>query len=357
MFRPLHETDPWDSVRRRRLFVRRRSERAFNMTSGNSQADRRLEFALALKAEGDYLAAASALEQVLELAPDWAAAHFTLGEVREAACQRDAAIAAYAACLVRDPDDVMGAGVRLALMGATPMPAALPEAYVQTLFDQYAPAFERSLLGNLSYRAPRQLREAVESLISAEAKWARVLDIGCGTGLAGEVFRGRAAWLEGVDLSAGMVAVAGRKKLYDQLETAEAVGFLGDLADASYDFAVAADVVIYMGDLAPLFTGVARILKPGALFALTTQRGEGEGYLLGGEHRFSHSVPYLRRIAAGAGLEVALLRDAVCRTEKGQDVPSLVCVLRKPVPAMEVLPGSLPPGRRSGSREPGSMPV
>ena len=51
----------------------------------------------------------------------------------------------------------------------------------------------------------------------------RVLDLGCGTGLAGEALRRRAAWLEGVDLSSGMIDQARRKGLYDRLEVAEAV--------------------------------------------------------------------------------------------------------------------------------------
>lgn len=327
------------------------------MSSGHPQAARRLEFALALKAAGDHEAAASAVEQALQLAPGWAEARFMLGELSEAAGRRDAAVAAYTACLALDPDDRMGAALRLALLGVAPMPDAAPQAYVRTLFDQYAPRFEESLLGRLSYRAPRQLREAVDSLLTTDVRWGRALDIGCGTGLAGEAFRDRAAWLEGVDLSPRMVAAASRKALYDRLVTAEAVGFLAGLAEASYDFAVAADVVIYLGDLQPLFAGVARILRPGALFALTAQRGEGDGFLLGGDHRFWHAEPYVRRAAADAGFEIALLREAPCRTEKGQDVAGLVCVLRRPGAAEVDMSGLPSIGHGNTPREPGSLPA
>lgn len=327
------------------------------MSSGNPRADRRLEVGLALKAEGDLDAAAGAIEQALELAPGWTAARFALAEVHEAAGRRGVAVAAYAACLSQDPDDVMGAAIRLALLGAAPVPDALPEAHLRTLFDQYAPRFERALLGGLSYRAPRQLRDAVDSLVPADAAWGRALDIGCGTGLAGEVFRARAAWLEGVDLSPGMVAAAARKKLYDRLETAEAVAFLRGLPESAYDFCVAADMVIYLGDIGPMFAAVARVLRPGAMFALTAQRGEGDGFVLGGDQRFWHSAPYLRRSAATAGLDVVLLQEAVSRTEKGRDVPGLIAVLRRPVADGAGIAVEPLPGHGTVPREPGSMPA
>ena len=45
-------------------------------------------------------------------------------------------------------------------LGALPLDR-MPPAYVRTLFDQYAPEFERALLENLNYRGPRVLRDAV----------------------------------------------------------------------------------------------------------------------------------------------------------------------------------------------------
>ena len=46
----------------------------------------------------------------------------------------------------------------------------MPQAYVQALFDQYAPRFEASLVGDLGYRGPALLFKAVLSVRSAARK-------------------------------------------------------------------------------------------------------------------------------------------------------------------------------------------
>ena len=65
------------------------------LSSGDMIADRRFEFARDLQLKGDLAAAADLLLQATELAPDFASAWFTLGEIREQLGQRDAAIAAF----------------------------------------------------------------------------------------------------------------------------------------------------------------------------------------------------------------------------------------------------------------------
>jgi len=309
-----------------------------------------------LVAEGDAAAAVSVFEQVLERTPDWPEARFALADALDAAGRRDEAVAAYAAYLAGDPADVMGAAVRLALLGATPQPERLPPAYVRTLFDQYAPRFEASLIGRLAYRAPFQLRAALDAVAPAAAPEGRVLDLGCGTGLAGEAMRGRAAWLEGVDLSPAMVERARRKGIYDRLEVGEAVAALGDARDR-FDIVVAADVVVYLGNLIPLFEAVRRALAPDGRFALSAQRTAGDGFVLGGDHRYSHSPAYLKAAAEASGLAVERLEEAVCRTEANADVPGLIVVLRErtndpamtlgasPVPAPAVEASGEPPAR------------
>lgn len=297
------------------------------MSCCDRAAHRRLEFGLALVAEGDPAAAVSVFEQVLELAPDWPAARFALADALHAAGRRDEAVAAYAAYLARDTADVMGAAIRLALLGAAPQPEQLPPAYVKTLFDQYAPRFEESLVGRLGYQAPFQLRAALDAVDPVAAPEGRVLDLGCGTGLAGEALRGRAAWLEGVDLSPAMVEQAGRKGIYDRLEVRDAVAALTGTVDR-FDVIVAADVVVYVGNLAPLLSAARRALAPGGRFVFSAQKGAGNGFALGGDHRYSHSVDYLRGGAEAAGFAVERLDEAVYRTEAGMGVPGLIVILR-----------------------------
>ena len=295
------------------------------MSSGNLTADRRFAYALLLRRDGDAVAAAEVLSQTLELVPNWPEGRFALAETLAEAERKYDAIPAYEAYLKLDPADSMGAAVKLALLTKT-TPDTLPEAYLRRLFDEYAPRFEKALIEKLKYRAPQIIRAAVDTA-RPEGTFARAFDLGCGTGLAGAVLRDRAHWLGGVDLSAAMIKGAEAKKIYDQLTVGDMMAALDDL-DANCDLIVAADVLTYVGDLAGGFAAVRQHLAPGGLFAFTVQRHDGDGFALGAEHRFRHSLAYVEGLAARTGFDVLLLEDAVSRQEKGVDVPGLVGVLR-----------------------------
>lgn len=321
------------------------------MTSGNLLADRRMDLARDLHARGDAAAAIELLQQALELAPDWTGGWFELAGWLGAAQRRDDAVAAYTRCLALDPADRLGAVLRLALLGAVAEPPALPPAYVAGVFDEYAEDFDGALVERLDYRVPGELAALVRSLAGADAAWARVLDLGCGTGLAGERFRAAAGWLEGVDLSAGMIAQAQRKGLYDALQVGDVVAHL-QAARQRYDLILAADVVIYLGDLAPLMQAAARALAPAGRLALSVEAAAGDGFRLTAGHRYAHSEAYLRRVAEGAGLAVEALTGTVCRLEAGRPVQGHLLVARRPETAPQQ-PESAPRRRRpAGDRAP-----
>jgi predicted TPR repeat methyltransferase len=81
----------------------------------------------------------------------------------------------------------------------------MTEPYVRRLFDQYAGRYDAALTEHLHYRGPALLLEAVTSALARQARPIRfesLLDLGCGTGLGGAVFRPFSVRLVGVDLSA-----------------------------------------------------------------------------------------------------------------------------------------------------------
>src|ERR1700732_879191 len=160
------------------------------LSSGDLMADRRFDFARDLQLKGDLVAAADLLSQATELAPGFASAWFTLGEIREQLGERDAAIAAFRKAQQADPGDRHGARLRLMLLGAENL-SGMPPAYVCALFDQYAPKFESALVDDLGYRGPALLFKAVLAARHAVRKPAffrRAIDLGCGTGLGGRGF-------------------------------------------------------------------------------------------------------------------------------------------------------------------------
>gem|GEM_PF-435610 len=175
----------------------------------------------------------------------------------------DAAAKAYEEVLAIDPDDHGGAAVRLASMGRGAVPPKAPDAYVATLFDQHAELFDTILVDQLGYDVPLQLREM---LLEMDEKFhaARMLDLGCGTGLSADALDDMAAHKTGVDISENMIEVAFDKGDYDRLFVGEAVHFLETTQEPNWDLIVATDVLPYMGELDRFFAGVAAHLDAAA---------------------------------------------------------------------------------------------
>jgi predicted TPR repeat methyltransferase len=302
------------------------------LSSGDLMADRRFEFARDLQLKGDLPAAADLLLQAIELAPDFASAWFTLGGIREELGEREAAVAAFERAQACDPGDRHGAGLRLMRLGAAPL-AGMSQAYVQTLFDQYAPRFESSLVDDLGYRGPALLFKAVLSVRSAARKPAffkRAIDLGCGTGLAAAAFARSVDHFIGVDLSPRMIERARATGLYAELDVADMLQGLRARPDASADLILAADAMVYVAELGPVVVQAARVLASGGLFAFTTETHDGEGVVIGGGLRYAHAAAYVRDMVEAAGLKLALLEDRSARNEDTAPVPGLVVVAAKP---------------------------
>src|SRR5215467_8986220 len=185
------------------------------VSSGDLIADRRYRWAIEQARAGDLAGAADILVQTVELAPAFATAWFALGAIRDALGDRAGAVAAFAAAGEADVEDYHGARLHLAQLGAGPLTPAMTETYVRRLFEHHAPGFDAAMLEHLDYRAPALLCEAVQRCPAAPLRLGTVLDLGCGTGLAGAAFRPLVDWLVGVDLSPAMVEEARRKGVYD----------------------------------------------------------------------------------------------------------------------------------------------
>jgi predicted TPR repeat methyltransferase len=298
------------------------------VSSGDLIADRRYKWALDHAARGDLAGAAEILAQTVELAPAFATAWFALGAIRDNLGDRAGAIAAWEKARDADPEDYHGARLQLARLAAGEVTQAMTEVYVRRLFDQHAETFDQSLLERLDYRGPAVLLAAVEGVAGRPLRIGSMLDLGCGTGLAGAAFRPYVDWLTGVDLSPQMVAKARAKGLYDRLAAAELRQFLAAEADdrARYHLIVAADVFVYVSDLAPVAAAAARVLAPGGRVAFTVETHAGEGVVLQQTLRYAHGVAHVRAALAGAGLAALHLAETSTRTEKGVPVAGLVVV-------------------------------
>jgi predicted TPR repeat methyltransferase len=294
------------------------------VTSGDLVADRRYQWALDYLKRGDAAAAADILQQVVEKAPHFATAWFALAVIREQLGEREGAIAAFKAARDAGRADYHGAGLQLARLGVGEATPAMTAIYVRRLFDQHAPEFDRSLVERLGYRGPKLLLEAVTSVAGEPLQLGAVLDLGCGTGLAGAAFRPYCKRLVGVDISPAMIERARSKGLYDRLVTADLIEFLTGTKADSYHLVLAADVFVYCSDLTPIAAAVARVLLPGGLFAFTVETHEGPEVRLQPTLRYAHGAAHVRAAIAEAGLQVKRLERASTRNEKDVPVPGLL---------------------------------
>lgn len=301
------------------------------LSSGDLMADRRFEFARDLQLKGDLAAAADLIEQAIELAPNFTSAWFTLGEIRAQLGERDKAIAAFRQARRSDPEDQHGAHLHLIRLGDEQL-SEMPKAYVQALFDQYAPRFEHTLINDLGYRAPSLIFRAVLAARVAAKKPAlfkRAVDLGCGTGLAASAFARQVDHFIGIDLSPGMIKEARATGLYAELEVADMIEGLRSKSDASANLVVAADAFVYLSDLAPVLAEARRVLAPGGVLAFTLETHAGSGIVLGEGLRYAHSADYVRGAIAKAGLKLLTLEPASPRNENNEPVRGLVVVAEK----------------------------
>jgi len=192
---------------------------------------------------------------------------------------------------------------------------------VRTLFDQYAPRFDRAL-EDLNYSAPDLLRGAVTKHVR---RFGSMLDLGCGTGLAGAAFRPHVDWLVGVDLSPKMIEEARKKGLYDRLAVGDIAQFLAAecAGNAAFHLVVAADVFAYVADVTETCRAVAEVLS------VTVETHDGHGAIVGAKMRYAHSADFVAAAIADAGLTLLELSKVSTRTENRVPVPGLLVVARR----------------------------
>ena len=311
------------------------------LSSGDLIADRRADYAKMLAEGGEPASAAELMAQALEQAPNWAAGWFRLADYEEKSGRKEAAIEALRKTLTLSPQDIFGAGLKLALLGAAAMPEQPPSLYVERLFDDYADRFDKALVEKLGYTVPQKLAALIQDHVGQSHSGAlifeHVTDLGCGTGLFGERIRDQAQFLEGFDISINMLAKAEAKSTYDRLARADlslspdASGIFGNFAPARADLVSAADVLMYLGNLDSVFDITTRLLAAEGYFAFSVEdAGDIEEFLLRPSLRYAHGEAYVRGLCAAHGLELMAVERTAIRMDAGEPVFGILFLARKP---------------------------
>ncbi len=275
--------------------------------------------------------AVDAFREAARLAPGSADMFRDLGGALYAEGRTREAAEMYRRCLVLAPDDARARHL-LAACSGEPAPIRASDDYVRAEFDHYAPTFDTSL-ARLEYRGPELIARAVEEIAGVLPPKPVVVDAGCGTGLCGPLVRPRAGVLVGVDLSAAMVALARERGVYDELVVGELTGYLRGHARGC-DLVIAADTLVYFGDLAEVLAAAAGALRPGGALVFTLERAQPSdapaGHRLNPHGRYSHTRDYVAGLLADTGLVEPAIREISSRKESKQWVPGWLVRARRP---------------------------
>lgn len=262
-------------------------------------------------------------DRALAQDPQSAAVWRMRGSALQELGRRDAAAESFRRALQHGGDRELLEYYLAGLEGAQ-APRQPPRAYVEALFDGYAPQFDSHLVQALRYDAPRVLGER---LGAGGRRHAHALDLGCGTGLCGRYLRPLADRLTGVDLSSQMLEKARGLGVYDELLQADIVEFLSTAG--SHDLVVAADVFVYVGALDEVFARIARRMPARGRFAFTVEESVGPELELRPSLRYAHSEAGLRRLAAANGFRVEAIERRAVREDQRQPIPGLFAWLER----------------------------
>ena len=206
---------------------------------------------------------------------------------------------------------------------------------MRRLFDQYAARYDAALTEHLAYRGPALLRDAVEAVMRAAGRPLRfgaMLDLGCGTGLAGAAFRPLADWLVGVDLSPAMIAQGADERPLRPARHRRPRRFSRRRSGRRREISISS--------LPPMSSSMSTILRrssppsrassrPDGLFAFTVETHAGRR-----REAVADAALRPRRGLSARGARAtpvcrsAHLAEASVRSEKGVPVDSLVVVAR-----------------------------
>ena len=283
-------------------------------------------------------AAIASFEQAIALQPNFIAAHHSLCRLllqkergswwsRRKMRRTRRAYQRWAAA------DKQGSTARfmLSALEGDSLPTRMPDEVVRATFDSFAADFELQLI-LLDYAGPQLMAAALHRLGLAEGARLDVLDAGCGTGLCGPLLRTVARRLEGIDLSPAMLHKARAKGCYDDLEEAELQSWLSAQRER-FDLPVAADVLVYFGDLSTFFTHAAQALRADGCMAFTVERSDEPGYTLTCTGRYAHHRNYLDERMRQAGFTAIEFEAVQLRLEAGAPVHGWLVTARRGSPS------------------------
>ena len=181
---------------------------------------------------------------------------------------------------------------------------AMPSLFVKQKYQELAPEYNQYMVDNTSLQTHFEIEKYI---VQKGLQNDSGLDLGCGTGLVGDVLSGQLLSLTGVDVSHDMIQrVNKQKKNYQNLIRQDLNEFLA-YNTLSYDIIFAVYLLVDSGDISELLEMVKLTLKKGGVFIFNhiDYQEIQEGYMYDVKRQqFLHSVTYVEKQLEKAGIIV-----------------------------------------------------
>ena len=272
-----------------------------------------------------YEEALASFDKAISINPDNAETYFNSGNLLKKLNRLDDAITSYENALSINPNFIK-AQYELATLGVGGKPKVMPRDSVVSLFDNYADRFDDHLVRILDYHTPTILFDQYKRHNTLKVK--KLLDLGCGTGLFGDVFRNSADNMIGVDLSEGMLSKARLKQIYTKLVCEDILHFLEKQND-KFELIICADVFVYIGELKDVFFYITSSLEEKGFFSFSIENSQSVSYELKTTGRYGHGLSYIKEIAKSNNLSILDIQEISIRKDKGIYVSGSAILLQK----------------------------
>ena len=250
----------------------------------------------------------------LKINNQYADAHYNLGMIYRELGDFEKAIAQCRTAFSIDPTNYSEAEHLVsAMLGETTK--AAPRKYVEGLFDTFAESFDDMLVNKLEYNTAK-IAEILKLNIP-DNDITKILDMGCGTGLLAPYLKTYCDHLIGIDVSQKMLKKAEVGNHYTNLIHSDIVDYIRKTKD-KFDLFIAADVLVYIGDLDLLFKLIKQSNSSGGWLAFSTEHIETSTYELRSSGRYAHSKSYIDSLCEKYGYAIKDFAVENLRKEKGE---------------------------------------
>lgn len=275
------------------------------------------------KTQGKIEEAIESYKMVLEIKPDFLETILMLGKCFKKIGRISESTQCFERASVLDPDNISGAELELAGLGARATPPKTPMSFMDNFYIKKSKTWDNTL----NYNGHVLIQEAFSAAVRNKQNL-RILDLGCGTGSLAKFLRPFSETLNGLDSSCHMLTLAEETKLYDNLyEEDIEIHLQNNLCQ--YNVIIAAAVFIHFFDLQHVLSLARdRLVNGGeilfSIFESSTSEKHINDFLM-----YSHSRQYIVTLAEKLQFSVVYEKKAVHEYDGKEPIYALIYILKK----------------------------